>query len=71
MARKATVRSITLSDEIFNGLKMAAAVQGTTVSKIVETLAAQYLQDNSASMKEQLKKQLDLFDYLGNRADQK
>lgn len=71
MARKATVRSITLSDEIFNGLKMAAAVKGTTVSKIVETLAREYLKENSAEVKTQLQEQLTLFDSFVDGNSQK
>lgn len=67
MARKGTVRSITLSDTVFDGLKMAAAVKGTTVSKIVETLAATYLRENAESMKRDLQKQIDLFDCLNGK----
>ena len=62
MARKATVRSITLTDETFYGLKMAAAVKGTTISKIVENLVRDYLKENSAEVKTQLQQQLKLFD---------
>ena len=71
MARKATVRSITLSDETFSGLKMAAAVKGTTVSKIVETLARDYLKENSAEVKTQLQEQLNLFDSFVDGNSQK
>lgn len=70
MTRKSTVRSITLPDEVFSGLKMAAAVKGTTISKILETLAREYLKENSATMKQDLQHQLALFDYFGGEKPQ-
>ncbi len=69
MARKATVRSITLTDETFYGLKAAAAIQGTSISKIVEGLAREYLKENSAMLKADLQKQMALFDFLDSGTD--
>lgn len=60
MARK--TRTLTLPDDVFDGLKLAAAYKKTSISKIVEELARQYLADNRAEIQEELRRQMNLFD---------
>lgn len=60
MARK--TRTLTLPDDVFDGLKLVAAYKKTSISKIVEELARQYLADNRAEIQEELRRQMNLFD---------
>lgn len=62
MARTKNVRTIMLSDEIFNALKTAAMSQNTSVSKILEDLAREYLTKNSEEIQRALQRQMALFE---------
>ena len=56
MARTKNVRTIMLSDEVFNALKTAAMSQNTSVSKILEDLAREYLSKNGEEIQRALQR---------------
>lgn len=55
-------RTLTLSDEVFTGLKTIALIKGTSVSMILEKLGKQYISENAAPLQEYFKQQINLFD---------
>lgn len=61
MAKK--TRTLTLTDETFNALKILALTKGTSVSAIVESLGRQYVQEHSADLQRYFQNQISLFDF--------
>ncbi len=62
MARKNNVRTVMLTDEVFTGLKTAATVQHTSVSRILENIAREYLAKNATEIQQALQRQMSLFE---------
>lgn len=62
MAKIKKTRTLTLSDEVFTGLKTLALIKGTSVSMIVESLGRQYISENAAPLQEYFKHQINLFE---------
>lgn len=60
MARK--TRTLTLTDETFNSLKVLALIQNSSVSAIVEELGRQYVKAHSEDLQRYFQNQISLFE---------
>lgn len=69
MSKNKPTRTLTISDDVFNGLKTLALIQGTSVSGIFEKLGRQYIADNITDLRNYYNQRLNLFEGVKNDAE--